>query len=169
MQKWTYPLAILIAALLIHYSRDGKDVSPTGLVRSVMPWSVKAESAAKRLLSGESGANVASTIQRIGHPTGQDPKLRDVRVVYRDGVLQSQITVRWTGGYLGGNYETTVLWRCSEERDLGIKILSDDAPFGIASDNFRQLESYFETHVYSVLKHNLGEAVETRSFQPATE
>lgn len=169
MQKWTFPLAILIAVLLFHYSRQGKDVTPVGLVRSVMPWSVKAESAAKRLLSGDSGTNVASTIQRIGHPTGQDPKLRDVRVAYRNGVLESTITVRWTGGFMGGNYETTVLWRCSEERDLGIKIVSDDAPFGIASDNFRQLESYFETNVYPVLKHNLGEAQEVKSPETATE
>lgn len=167
--KKLLPLAVLFGLLLIYLYPNGKLPALGTVVHSVMPWSIKAEPAAKSLFSGESGDNVAASIQRLTHPTGENPKLRDVRVSYHDGALHTTITVRWTGGFLGGNYETTIQWRCSEERDLGIRILKDDAIVGIANENFRQLESYFESYVYSVLKRNLGESSSTSAPSPPTE
>lgn len=122
--------------------------------RSFVPWPLKAEKSGRITFAGDSGDNIASSVQKLTHPTGHSPKRRDVEISLHDDILTITLTVSWVGGFLGGNYETTVQWRCNQERDLGIKILRDTAPTSMSDDDFRKLQDYFESEVYRVVRVN---------------
>lgn len=128
--------------------------SATGL--PVVPWIDRAETAARRTFDSRSGENIASSIQGITHPTGNSPTLQNMSISKIGDTLVVRFSVNWRGGLLGGHYTTIVEWKCTQTQNLGIEIISDNAAIGIAGNNMRKLERYFQTEVYPVLKSNAG-------------
>ncbi len=147
---FVYKIAKVMSGIFLLFLFAAVLSNPRGFV----PWSLKAERAGRVTFGGESGDNIAATIQKISHPTGHSPRRRDVDISLHDDILIARMTVTWVGGILGGNYETTVQWRCNQERDLGIEILGDTALTSISNENFRKLQDYFESEVYRVVREN---------------
>lgn len=124
--------------------------------QTVVPWTLSAESTLKRSLNGDFGRGVAASIVGIAHPTGGAPKLRETHVEVVGDTINMTVTVNWTGGFLGGNYHTVVLWKFNERRSLGIQVVQDDALIPIANANYEQLQRYFDETCYQNLKDAVG-------------
>lgn len=114
------------------------------------PWSLAGKHSAARTLEGDSLNIVVKTIQAVTHPTGRDPQMHDLSIdMDDDGVLSVKITVDWIGGLVGGHYRTIVLWKCDKNRDRGLTIVSDNAPFEIEDSNLERLKDYFHDEIYT--------------------
>jgi len=98
--------------------------------------------------AGPEGASVAGAIQRIAHPSGKNPVLgRVVARVDKDKVVV-EIPVSWTGGLVGGQHDTVVVWDFCDKRHYAAVINADSAPTVVAKKNARELDAFFQTNVF---------------------
>jgi len=116
-------------------------------------WTSRAEAAANKLLHGPDGPVIATSIQRILHPTGSDPTLGAVEVTHEkdkiDGTINvnATIVVYWHGA-LGGRHTTTALWAFGKKGHLIASMWADDAPIPASKDSSARLDVYFRTQIY---------------------
>src|SRR5439155_23642155 len=78
-----------------------KSLGETAIGQHVIPWPDKADEQVKQLSRGQSGANLASSIVHIAHPTGESPSLKDISVRRLGDQLSVRIVANWRGGFLG--------------------------------------------------------------------
>ena len=102
--------------------------------------------AAKDLLASR-GAVIASSIQRITHPTGRSPVLDTWNVTLEGETLAVTIDVRWSGGLTRHDYLTRVLWEFDKLRHIQAKVILDTAAIAVRPTNAAQLDRYFRTLV----------------------
>lgn len=114
-------------------------------------WGKQAEQVVRNAFDGESGSNIATSIQRIAHPTGENPSLASVDVTGGADNVVVQIRVNWKGGLLGTEYSTVVKWEIRDTGHVQAVVVEDSAPIGIADSNAKELDDYFRTTVYPVL------------------
>ena len=160
-------IAVLIGAVLlgifIVYSlsgREGKDAisefaSQTGVGKQVIPWSDRADTAARALVEANK-QSLADAIQGIAHPTGENPVLGDVKVNKFAGHILVNIAVDWKGGLLGGSYRTVVTWDIGEKDHREAKVTSDNAMYAVEKKNAEVLNDYFRTKVYPAFYSDVG-------------
>jgi hypothetical protein len=133
------------------------EVAETAIGQNVMPWPDRADAAVKKQLSGQSGANVAASIQRIAHPTGNGGTIDSVTVRRMGDRLSVRIDVSWQGGFLGSKNTTTVIWEFDQSRHISATLMGDTGAFGVGSSNAKKLDQYFASEVYPTLRTNTGE------------
>ena len=138
--------SVLFVSKLVSSRRDA---SPPKDVTRLIPWTTKADIVARKLLEGESGENVAKSIQGIAHPTGTDAKFSRGDVLMVGDKMSVTIAADWRGGLSGGSYTTVVVWEFDERQHRGTQVLSDNAPFAVEAANLKQLDEYFRTQVYA--------------------
>lgn len=122
----------------------------------VTPWTDRAQPVIQNALTGEIGNAIGSSIQKITHPTGKYPNLRNVATNKSDNHLVVVFSVDWQGGIMGMPYTTVVEWRFDENKSFGIKIVSDSALIPIAHQNFQQLEEFFNVDVYQRIHEKIA-------------
>lgn len=129
--------------------------SETGLGRQVIPWADRAEAAANQLVAANH-QQLATSIQGITHPSGQNPILTGPAVSKLNSSIVIRLPVSWGGGLTGNNYFTTVVWEVSEDGHVSAVVLQDTAPVPVAAQNAAQLNDFFRTSVYPELLATLG-------------
>ncbi len=121
----------------------------------VTPWIDRAQAALRAQLSRlDEQQVIASSIMNITHPTGTNPVLDKYDVGAMGDTLVATLVVDWKGAILRSNYKTVVRWKCTKTQNLGIDIVSDDGPVGVAPSNLKQLSDWFQTQVYPVVLSN---------------
>ena len=136
-------------------SQEVKDsINELGLGKQVIPWEDRADSIVRKLIDSNR-ADIASSVQSITHPSGNEPSLGDVRVSKLDGQLLVEIDVHWRGGILGTEYKTEVLWEFSQTKHGSAKVIFEDAPIGVSPSNAEQLNDYFRVKIYPVLYQDI--------------
>lgn len=162
-------LALLAIGAIVVYSvmpGGAKDVvnavaARSGVVGRVVPWGDRAETALRGMLDGRNGAIVASSIQSITHPTGENPSLGDYSVRRVGDRLSVRISVNWQGGLLklggrGANYTTAVAWEFSEGGHVSTTVVSDTSVIDVSRANARRLDDWFRAELYPVLHSDAG-------------
>lgn len=150
----------IVATFLLAFilGRPAIRTATSTVVKTVVPWSDRAELHLKQhLLTGESGQNVAATIQGISHPTGKSPKLGSVQILHVGEALNVRIDVNWKGGLLGTDYTTVLVWEFSKNAHTKASITQDSAPTSVSLENQKKLDEYFRTECFAKLKSNLGD------------
>jgi hypothetical protein len=132
-------------------ARDGVNhvASVTGL--SIVPWPEKARTAATSMYDHQ-GSTLAESILNSTHPTGKGAQLSNYSAAVEGDELISKFDVSWKGGLLGAAYVTTIEWRCSQASSGSVRIVSDTAAIPVAPPFAKQLEAYFASSVYPVLR-----------------
>lgn len=121
----------------------------------VTPWIDRAQASFRTQLSNPQQQQViANSIMNVTHPSGAKPALGKFEVSSMGDTLVATFTVDWKGGILGTPYQTVVRWKCTQTQNLGIDLVSDNGPAGVASENFKQLSDWFQTEIYPVLLSN---------------
>lgn len=140
--------------------QEGKDLvnraaSEAGVAARVIPWSDRAESAARQLVEAN-GQQLAASIQSITHPTGTGPALSSVEISKFDGRIRVELTVRWKGGFLGGEYNTTVAWDIGQTDHINAAVVADSASIPVAEQQKKALDEYFRSSVYPAFYKSVG-------------
>ncbi|MFZ3320731.1 MAG: hypothetical protein WA190_00055 [Usitatibacter sp.] len=133
----------------------GQIASQTGIGTQVIPWSDRAEIAAKKLVT-KNELGIAESVQRITHPTGKSPTFNRFSISKLSNRILVEIVVDWRGGFVGGNYSTVVLWEISDKGHVGAKVTADSAPTHIGDRNKDDLNEYFRTKVYPAFFSDIG-------------
>ncbi len=120
-------------------------------------WLDRAALGADRFFRGPAGANLASAIQRITHPSGHSPRLGSVEVKRAGEQLTVLIQTGWRGGILGTDYTTMVEWDFNQRRHITAAVTNDDAQIQVSAANKKQLDEFFRTEVYPALTRTLGD------------
>lgn len=164
LYKLAVAVVVLFVGIYVAYhlaNQDGKDninhlVAATGVGSQVIPWSERADTAVRAVVEVNQTV-LAESVQGITHPSGSSPVL--VRTVTRkmgDGVLV-KMTVEWAGGFTGERYQTVVAWEFDKESSRGVKIIADNAAFGVGAENLNALNEYFRMEIYPIVKAKIGE------------
>lgn len=152
-------LAVIAAAVLIGIwfiytvsSRDGKDAisqfaSQTGIGKQVIPWSDRADTAARKLVEANQ-AKIAGAIQGVTHPSGKEPTLTKFGVSKLADRILVEMVVRWKGAFMGGDYSTTVVWEIGEQGHIDARVTLDTTLTSVEQKNKEMLNEYFRTKVY---------------------
>jgi hypothetical protein len=155
-------VAVLIAIWFAYMvsGRQGKDAisqfaSQTGIGKQVIPWTDRADTAARNLIE-RNRDNVAAAIQGITHPTGTHPALANYDVSKLPDRIVVEMTVAWKGGFLGGEYSTTVAWEIAERSHVSAKVMSDSAVVAVEAKNEQLLDDYFRDKVYPAFVADTG-------------
>lgn len=111
-------------------------------------WATDALARIDVYFAGTGGASVAGAIQSIAHPSGKSPALGKVIARVDDDRVVVQIPVSWTGGLVGGRYETVVVWDFCDKRHYAAVIKADSAPTVVAKKNAQDLDAFFRTNVF---------------------
>lgn len=154
--------AIVVYAVMPRGARDAVNevASRVGVAGRVVPWVDRAETAVRNMLDGQDGA-VASSIQTLTHPTGENPSLGGYVVRRVGDRLSVRISVNWQGGLVkmdgrGANYTTDVVWELSEAGHASTTIVSDTSAIKVSRANARRLDDWFRAEMYPVLHDNAG-------------
>jgi hypothetical protein len=137
---------MVLVALLVHSSAlaDG--------------WSNRAEAALTKILRSDSAGAIASSVQRITHPSGSNGVVSAFFITKEKDALpylSALITVKWTGEF--GGYRTIVVeWVFDRHGSRQAYITMDDAPIKTSKDNTRRLDDYFRGPVYNMLMVTMG-------------
>lgn len=67
-----------------------------------------------------------------------------------------EMTVAWKGGFLGGEYSTTVAWEIAERSHVSAKVMSDSAVVAVEAKNEQLLDDYFRDKVYPAFVADTG-------------
>jgi hypothetical protein len=156
---WQQVLALFLVVfggiwVAYHFSnREGKDtinqvVARTGIGTQVIPWTDRADTAARGVLA--QNANVlATSILNLTHQSGKEPTLIDSSVTKLPDSILVQMTVAWTGSALmGGNYQIIVAWEINATNHVSAKIISDNCPWQATAEDKEKLNDYFRTVAY---------------------
>jgi len=168
--KSVLQLAVILAValvVLVVYSRyflkpnaEARPVVATvasGMAKRIIPWQDRAEAQTKKLLEGQSGQNLANTVQNVAHPTGHDPKLSSYRYLRVGDQASVTIDVAWKGGITSHDYTTRVVWEFDKAKHIGASVTDDNAPTKTDAANLKKLNDYFRTECYAVLRSNMGD------------
>jgi hypothetical protein len=133
-------------------SRETKDAvnqlaSQTGIGAQVIPWSDRAETAARKLIEINE-ATIAKAVLAITHATGTDPTLTKTSIAKLDERVIVELNVAWKGGIFGTPYQTTVTWEIAKANHVAARVLSDSALTEVSQSNKEALDNYFRTKVY---------------------
>jgi hypothetical protein len=139
---------------------DGKNAvskfaSETGIGKQVIPWPDRAAVVANSLVQSNR-QSIASAIQGITHPTGNNPSLESFDISKLNSGIIIEFRVAWKGGFLGGDYTTVVAWEIGENNHVGAKITQDSAVTGVEPKNAEALNDYFYTKVYPAFVQGIG-------------
>jgi hypothetical protein len=154
---------IVLAGIWAVYSlsdRDSKDsisqfASQTGIGKQVIPWSDRADTAARKLVALNKD-KLAAAIQGITHPTGSTPSMSNVQVSKLPDRLLVEMSVTWKGGITRSDYTTRVLWEIGERAHLRAHVTFDSAVAGVAPKNAQELNDYFLSEVYPTFVSDMG-------------
>jgi len=108
-----------------------------------------------RSLMNQSAQNIASSVQGITHPTGNNPHLLGYNVLTLQDRIMVQITVGWFGGLSGSRYQTSLNWELTPSSHLAATVTGDNAPYAIKEQNKLMLSNYFRDSVYPVFQNNM--------------
>jgi hypothetical protein len=155
--------AIILIGIWVVYSlsdRQTKDsinqfTSQTGIGKQVIPWSDRADTAARKLIELNKD-KIATAIQGATHPTGSSPSMSSYKVSKLPDRILVEMTVAWKGGFVQGNYSTVVIWEFTEQNNLQARVAFDSALTKVEPKNARELNDYFLTKVYPALISDLG-------------
>jgi len=131
-------------------------VSVIGIGKQVIPWEDRADTMVRRLIERNKEA-LTNTIQGITHPSGQQPNLVDYKVSKLPGYIQVEFIVNWKGGFIGGEYNTTVVWEFDEKHHHNARVTFDSAYVQVFEEDKEKLNEYFRTNVYPVIVADIGE------------
>ncbi len=106
-------------------------------VGSSSQWSGAAAAAVQSLMQ-VSGPNIAASMQRILHPTGNSPVLRGYQFIPVAGGLVVRITTQWRGAW-GAWYVTAVDWGLSPQGHVRASVISDTARVRVGVWNLQRL------------------------------
>lgn len=154
-QAFLIACIVLFCGLWIIYQisdSKGKDAinrlaSETGIGTQIIPWSDRAASVLNSLIPINEQV-LADGVQGITHPTGTGAKFSSYSVSKLEDRVQVEIKVDWKGGFVGGDYQTTVAWEISEGNHVSAKVISDTAMTEIANENKEALDDFFRVKVY---------------------
>jgi hypothetical protein len=145
---------VLIGIWLVYAisGRDGKDAisqfaSQTGIGKQVIPWSDRADTAARKLIDANK-EKIAAAIQGVTHPSGKDPRLAKFGVSKLGDRVLVEMVIGWKGGLVGGDYSTTVTWEIGEQGHIDARVTLDSALTSVEQKNKEMLNEYFRTKVY---------------------
>jgi hypothetical protein len=159
-------LAALVGAVAVGtwalYSasdQEGRDlvnrvVAEAGVAR-VIPWPDRAETAARQLVEANK-QKLADSILGITHPTGTTPVLSAASIGKFNERIRVELVVDWKGGFLGGQYTTTVAWDIGEKDHIKAAIISDTASIPVEEKNKQALDEYFKSGVYPAFFKDMG-------------
>jgi len=134
----------VLAAIWLVYVLSGQQTkdslsqfaSETGFGKQVIPWTDRADTAARNLVE-RNKQMIAAAIQGIAHPTGTHPSMSKYQVSKLPDRILVEMTVSWKGGILGGDHATTVVWEINEHSQVGARITFDTAMTSVQPRNAR--------------------------------
>jgi hypothetical protein len=140
--------------------QEGKDAvsqfaSQTGIGTQVIPWSDRAETAARKLVDLNK-QGLASAIQGITHASGGHPALARYSISKSPDQIRVELVIEWKGGLLGGDYATTVAWDIGQSHYISAAVIADSAPVGISARDKTALDDYFRMKVYPAFYSDMG-------------
>lgn len=114
-------------------------------------WNSKVATAVRGILAGETGIAVATSVQRITHPTEKEPWLAGVKIENSaEGSIVVSIDVGWHGGVVGMGYTTTVTWEIGKSGHVRAAVTHDASYQG--ASGAAVLDVYFRDRVYPALR-----------------
>jgi hypothetical protein len=119
-------------------------------------WDGRASKITKVILS-LNAEYISKKIQSLAHPTGNTPVLGNISIAKYDDQISAEIEVSWHGGFSNTAYKTTVAWRLNKSDHISTTIKSDTANFGVAPENLANLNTFFATDVFPLIKQALTE------------
>lgn len=150
--------ALVYGAWNLIGGRRNDSANRTLIGRTLVPWPERAEvHLRKHLFGGESGQNIANSIQGLTHPSGDAPKLSQFDIRRVGDQLSVVMDVVWKGGLTSAEYTTRVVWEFDKEHHIKASIREDNAPFSATESDVKKLDEYFRTECYAVLRSNLGD------------
>lgn len=75
----------------------------------------------------DSKQNLADSFIQMTHPTAKRPIMTNFSVEAHGKQIWVQMSIEFTGGFIGGTYTQVSEWKFSKNQNFGIRILSDDA------------------------------------------
>lgn len=157
---------VLLALFLwvIYLMANGKDkeameqaMAQTGIGRQMIPWVDRAATLAGPMIETKGNKEIIATnIQTITHPTGDNPVLEGYEVKKIGNSLIIEFTVSWKGGMLGGKYNTVVDWEVNEGGHVKAAIVKDTAPFAVGKENAESLDGMFHQKIYPAFFNTLN-------------
>jgi hypothetical protein len=129
--------------------------SQTGIGKQVIPWTARADTAARKLIELNKD-KIAAAIQATTHPTGSSPSMTNYKVSKLPDRILVEMTVAWKGGFVRGDYSTVVAWEIAEKNDPHARVTFDSALTRVEPKNARELNDYFFTKVYATFITDMG-------------
>jgi hypothetical protein len=103
---------------------------------------------------GSKGEDIAAAIQMITHPSGKRPSIGNISATADDDRVVVQIPVSWSGGLIGGQYETLVVWDFYEARHNASVVSRDSSPTHVAKKNAQELDEFFRAKVFPAISNS---------------
>jgi hypothetical protein len=161
--RFVIAAAVILIGIWAAYSlsdRQTKDsisqfASQTGVGKQVIPWTDRADTAARKLVERNQD-KMAAVIQGITHPTGTSPSMTNFSVSKLPDRILVEMTVAWKGGFMHGDYSTTAVWEIAEKAHVQARVTFDSALTKIESKNAQALDDYFRTKVYPTFVSDTG-------------
>jgi len=102
---------------------------------------------------GSKGEDVAAAVQTITHPSGKRPSIGNISATADADRIVVQIPISWSGGLIGGQYETLVVWDFYEARHNAAVVSHDSSPTHVAKKNALELDEFFRAKVFPAISN----------------
>jgi hypothetical protein len=147
---------LLYSCVLGQQAREDVAAASLGTpLRQVVPWLDRADAVARQVLS-DSRQTIADSIKSIAHPSAGSATMSDFAVRRVGDQISVRMIVDWKGGFLGTANRTVVVWEFGESGHLRTALLEDSGAFGVGDSNKQQLDEYFRSEIYPVVRSRVG-------------
>jgi hypothetical protein len=147
---------LLYSCVLGQHAREDVAAASLGTpLGHVVPWLDRADAAARQVLS-DSQQTIADSIKSITHPSAGSATMRDFAVRRVGDEISVRMSVDWKGGFLGTANRTVVVWEFDGSRHIRTALLEDSGALGVGDNNKQQLDEYFRSEIYPVVRARVG-------------